>query len=102
MRLQHLRIVICLLVVVITPDRMSGQKITSSTTCEAITRTAVAQIGSNCAGLERNHSCYGYPPVTATSVDEAPNLTFSQPGQQIPLTNIKLIQTSSLDLTENV
>lgn len=72
-----------------------------SETCEELTTTALAQFDSACANLGDNHACYGYDKATAFLVGEtSASEAFSQPGNQLDLTQVSTVHTLSPDLSQ--
>ncbi len=67
-------------------------------TCPALVNTALNQLGTNCANLERNQSCYGYPDIQHTAFEPGVPVDFySQPGDRSELTITEAIQTGPLN-----
>jgi hypothetical protein len=88
--------------IVIAPSTMAAQQTATPTTCTALVRTVLSQVGSNCAALERNEACYGYQNVFSTPSDGSPTLSFNQPVQRIPLTDVAVITTGQLNLSDSL
>lgn len=91
---------ICYLVVitvllVIAPQPALTQ--TGGATCPAVVEQALAQLGDNCAGLERNSACYGFNRIEATFVESVPADFFTRPADQAALVALASLRTSPLD-----
>jgi hypothetical protein len=98
---QHLRLgLVALAVFVITPHAVNAQQ-TTSNTCEALVRTAISQVGSNCAGLEQNEVCYGFESATVFNSAGTANPAFNAPAQRILLADVHIVQTTSIDLRDS-
>jgi hypothetical protein len=68
-----------------------------SNTCPALVNRALAEIGTNCAGLERNNVCYGYNRVEAAFNDPVSEDYFSKPSDRAGLTTLESLQTAPLN-----
>lgn len=66
--------------------------------CPALVQQALAQIGQNCAGLDRNSACYGFNRVDATFSQPVAENFFSQPSDRSALTTLQTVETAPLDL----
>jgi len=64
--------------------------------CEALVSRVLSDLGTTCARMGTNTVCYGFPSVTATSLDEAgqPLANFAEPGDRADLAGIASISTS--------
>ncbi len=72
-----------------------------STTCPALINSALNDLGTNCANLERNTSCYGFETVQHTAfADTVPADFYTTPGDRSDLTITQAIQTGALSLPQ--
>lgn len=70
-------------------------------TCPALVNSALNELGTNCANLERNQSCYGYSDIHHTAFEPGvPADFYSQPGDRSDLTITETIQTGPFNLTQ--
>lgn len=70
-----------------------------ATTCPALVSSALNQLGTNCANLERNTSCYGFERVQHTAFAEStPADFYTTPGDRSSLTITQTIQTGPFNL----
>ncbi len=70
----------------------------SSDSCTVLIDSALAEVGDNCAGTERNASCYGYNRVNASFTTEVAPDFFSKPADRAPLADLQTISTAALNL----
>lgn len=66
--------------------------------CPALVERALAELSTNCGGLERNSACYGYNRVDATFTEAIEEGFFSTPADRAGLITLKTIQTAPLDV----
>lgn len=73
----------------------------STPTCMALIRTAMEQVGSNCADLGPNQVCYGYNNVESL-LDDAAALTepLSEMADQIAITEVAVVSASAFNLID--
>jgi hypothetical protein len=72
-------------------------------TCETLVTTALNQLGTNCATLQRGFSCFGYPGIAHTSFDPVQQPDFyAEPGDVADLNITETIQSGPLVLVEEV
>jgi hypothetical protein len=81
-----------------SPDQSHDLAAQTAPACPALVEQALAEMGNNCAGLGRNSACYGYDGLLATFADIQPTGFFSRPSDRAPLTTLRTIQTSPLDM----
>ena len=65
-------------------------------TCPMVVAESLSALGTNCANVERNTTCYGHDQVTHTAFDG--DVAYTQPGQRADLSMTKTIQTGPFDL----
>ncbi|NWG18233.1 MAG: LysM peptidoglycan-binding domain-containing protein [Chloroflexi bacterium] len=70
---------------------------TGGDTCPAVVEQALAQLGDNCASLERNSACYGFNRIEATFVESVPADFFTRPADRTALVTLASLRTSPLD-----
>jgi hypothetical protein len=63
---------------------------------------ALADVGNNCTGVERNSACYGFNQVAASFLDEQPENFFSTPADRAQLATLDTLQTAPLDSNNNL
>jgi hypothetical protein len=72
-------------------------------TCEALVTTALNQLGTNCATLQRGFTCFGYPGIVHTSFDPVQQADFyTEPGDIADLNITETVQSGSLVLVDEV
>jgi hypothetical protein len=70
-------------------------------TCEALVTTALNQLGTNCATLQRGFSCFGYPGIVHTSFDPAQEPDFyTEPGDIADLNISETFQSGPIVLAD--
>src|SRR5262249_57039597 len=81
----------------IAPDALAAQ----DNPCPALVQSAVEQVRKVCAALENNQICYGNPSLNIQPRSDV-RLVFAQPGDTIPLSVVKSLNSSPFDpLTGN-
>lgn len=88
-------LIVITVLLVIAPQPALTQ--TGGATCPAVVEQALAQLGDNCAGLERNSACYGFNRIEATFVESVPADFFTHPADQAALVALASLRTSPLD-----
>jgi predicted outer membrane repeat protein len=71
-------------------------------TCPGLVEQALAAIGNNCTGLERNSVCYGYNQVFARFTQEQASGFFTQPSDRARLIELENIRTSPMDRLQDL
>lgn len=66
--------------------------------CPALVETALAELGNNCVGMDRNSACYGYNHVNATFTREMEEGFFSRPADRAALIDLQTINTVPLNV----
>ncbi len=70
----------------------------AQTTCPTIVEAALAEMGDNCGGLERNSACYGYNRVGAAFATEVAEDFFSRPADTTDLAPLTALETAALNI----
>jgi hypothetical protein len=91
MKLQMVSMLLLLTGITIIPAQAQ------SNTCPALVNRALAEIGTNCANLDRNNVCYGYNNVEAAFSEVVPQDFFSRPSDRAALTTLESLQTAPLN-----
>ncbi|MEZ4667103.1 MAG: hypothetical protein R3E39_04155 [Anaerolineae bacterium] len=101
MSIRYLSTVLCIAlaaaVLVLMPQPAATQD--SDSTCPALVKQALTELGDNCSGLDRNAACYGYNRVGATFVEAVADDFFTVPSDQANLVSLASLQTAPLDET---
>ncbi len=72
-----------------------------STTCPALVKSALNDLGTNCANVERNTTCYGYDTVQHTAFTESvPSDFYTTAGDRADLPITEAIQTGPMRLPQ--
>lgn len=66
-------------------------------TCTAIMQAALASALDACAATASGEACYGHGDLSATPFDTSAALSFSAPGDTIPLADVQSLRSSALD-----
>jgi len=69
-------------------------------TCPSVVAEALSALGTNCANVARNTSCYGHDTVVHTAFSQ--DVPYNQPAQRADLSMTKTIQTGPLDLANEL
>src|SRR5437870_2320394 len=69
--------------------------------CPTLVKQALADIGSNCGGLGRNTTCYGFNKVGATFSQAVADDFFTKPSDQATLSTVASLSTAPLDTQLN-
>lgn len=75
---------------------------TDTTLCTTVVRDALREVGSNCDHLSRNSACYGFNQVRGTFTQVVPANFFTRPADRGELSIFERIQTSALNLQNNI
>lgn len=93
------RVVLMLLVWGILFLFVGTSGVNAQETCSALVSRALRALGTNCANLDRNSTCFGYPDIPHTSfAGTMPASFYTRPGDRADLTNTEAIQTGPLNL----
>jgi len=65
-------------------------------TCPMVVADSLTALGTNCASLERNTTCYGHETVQHTAFTDSQ--VYDQPGTRVGLPTTETIQTGPFDL----
>lgn len=69
--------------------------------CPGVVNQALADLGTNCANMDRNSACYGFNNVEASfNIPVAPDF-FTQPNDRAELLAINALKTGRLDLLDD-
>lgn len=79
-----------------------AQAQTDAGACPALVQKALADVGNNCTGIDRNTACYGFNRVAASFIETQPENFFSAPSDQTELLLLDTLQTAPLDSTNNL
>lgn len=98
MNLTRLLTLTMLIVILLSlsPAVLTAQEASS---CPALVEQALVQLQNNCANMERNTACYGFPTVQASFSEGVPLDSFVQPAQRSALSVLTSLATGPLDLT---
>jgi uncharacterized protein YgiM (DUF1202 family) len=69
--------------------------------CPGVVDQALAQLGTNCAGMDRNSACYGFNNVVADFNVPVPSSFFTVTNDRAELLTIDSIETGELDLSND-
>jgi hypothetical protein len=69
--------------------------------CAELVKSALSSLDSTCAGADGNSACYGFGAVEAAFADGAAADSFSQPGNQVSLAEIKSLHALALNTDSN-
>jgi len=75
---------------------LAGATLAQEDDCPTIVRTALAETENVCLDTARNQICYGNIQLEAIARENAPELTFSQPGDIINAGDVQALQLSPL------
>jgi uncharacterized repeat protein (TIGR01451 family) len=75
---------------------------TDAALCTTVVRDALREVGSNCDRLSRNSACYGFNQVRGTFTQVVPANFFTRPADRGELSIFERIQTSALNLQNNI
>ncbi len=100
MRFRYVIPMTVLLVVVMLPMPRGGQAQESDETCEQFVHRAIAELGTNCANMDRNTVCYGFEKLDSQFIQKPPKDTLAEPGSRATLTNLARVTMSPFDLKE--
>jgi uncharacterized repeat protein (TIGR01451 family) len=75
---------------------------TDTTLCTTVVRDALREVGSNCDRLSRNSVCYGFNRVRGQFTQAVPANFFTRPADRGELTVFSRIETSALNLQNNI
>lgn len=65
--------------------------------CPAIVQAAVQTTDSACQETARNQACYGYVQAEALPQPDAAAFVFQQPGDRVPVADVRSLRLSALD-----
>ena len=72
-----------------------------TTTCPALVNSALNDLGTNCANVERNTTCYGFDTVQHTAFAESvPANFYTTPGDRADLAITEAIQTGPMGISQ--
>ena len=66
--------------------------------CPTLVEDALAAVGDNCSGMDRNSACYGFNGVGATFAQAVAENFFTTPADRSELGVIEAIETAALDV----
>ncbi len=97
MRLRRsLPLFIILMLMVVSSFAFTVQAQDTTQTCDAVASSALTALGTNCANLDRNTTCYGSPEIVHSAFTEAvPDGFYTQPGDRASLSITESIQTGA-------
>ncbi len=100
MRLRRCLFVFLVLSVLVSFSVTLVAEAQTPTTCQTVVSQALNQLGTNCAGVEHNTSCYGFANVqhTAFAMPEPADF-YTQPGDRSDLTITQAIQPGPLNVS---
>jgi len=93
-RLSIISIVSLLLIIAVVVQAQAN--------CPALVQQAIAAMGENCGGLDRNMACYGFNLVDASFTEAIAEDFFTSPSDETELASLQTIQTApyNLDLSQ--
>src|SRR5262245_49490721 len=96
-------VILCLVALVMLQPQISNAQATGTPTalkCDQIVPLAMKNLSSSCNSLDKDQICYGNNSISVEFLESADSskLQFSQVGDTIPLSALKSITTSPLDL----
>ncbi len=94
---MKLRIVFIVLLLLLAGLIVLSPAAAQENTCPALVNRALAEIGTNCANLDRNNVCYGYDSVDAAFSEVVSQEFFSRPSDRAGLTTLESLQTAPLN-----
>jgi hypothetical protein len=101
MRLMRKKHLILFLVVFATLLMFTQITFAQTGDCSVLAQTALTQVANNCAIPERNSTCYGFPSVEATFMDDAEPISFVKPGDRAGLEQLESLASSALNTSTN-
>ncbi|MDL1902209.1 SH3 domain-containing protein, partial [Anaerolineae bacterium CFX9] len=82
------------------PRLEAAPMLQANVSCPPVVIQALESVGEACNSLDRNSACYGYNRVNASFAE--PDVSFSAVGDIASLLSLQTIETSPLDIEQNI
>lgn len=88
------------LAIALVPGRFMAEA--QSNVCVNVENRVAADVGRNCSDLAPSEACYGYSEVSSLLLDGVTSSPLSEPGDTVPLAETLLLESSGLDLQNDL
>lgn len=79
---------------------LSQAQETSQDVCPIVAASGLATLGTSCANLDSNNTCYGNDVIGATFRNPLPEGAFDEPGERTDSANVEAVQPRTINLQD--